>query len=207
MRWKRSKSNYPLLIMAVFAVGLVLAGGLLYRSVNRASVADREQQVEFLNAAVRSFRGEFIAPLLEIRATFRPIPRAASAEALDDYLAGFYSQWRSNDPNGALVSTLSAATLDAGGKLQFRTLDAASGKFKPAPWPASLEAFRPRIERINRPGPGRVMMYRGNGFPFAVDGKSPVVVVPLVESGERGRGFGPWFGVAGLTPPGAVLTE
>ena len=193
--------------MAVFAVGLVLAGGLLYRSVNRASVADREQQVEFLNAAVRSFRGEFIAPLLEIRATFRPIPRAASAEALDDYLAGFYSQWRSNDPNGALVSTLSAATLDAGGKLQFRTLDAASGKFKPAPWPASLEAFRPRIERINRPGPGRVMMYRGNGFPFAVDGQRPVVVVPLVESGERGHGFGPWFGAAGLTPPGAVVTE
>ncbi len=210
MRWKLSKSNYPLLIMAVFAVGILLAGGLLYRWINRASVADREQQTEFLNAAMRSFRGEFVAPLLEIRATFRPIPRAAKTAAMDDYLAGFYSQWRSNDPNGALVSTLSVATLDADGKLQFRTLDTASGKFKQAPWPASLDAFRPRVERIVAPGSEHVLLYRANGFPFAVDGKRPVVVVPLVESGGQDRGFRPWLGARGaaslLSPP-AVGTE
>jgi len=196
--------------MAVFAVGLVLAGGLLYGWINRASVADREQQVEFLRAAMRSFRGEFVAPLLEIRATFRPVPRAASAAAMDDYLAGFYSQWRNNDANGELVSTLSVATLDAGGKFQFRTLDAGSGKFKQAPWPPSLEAFRPRFERINTRQAGHVFLYRANGFPFAVDGKRPVIVVPLLESGGLSRGFGPWFGAhgaAGLPPPSAALIQ
>jgi len=210
MRWKLSKSNYPLLITAVFAVGLVLAGVLLYRWINRASVADHEQQAEFLNVAMRSFRGEFVAPLLEIRATFRPIPRAAKTAAMDDYLAGFYSQWRSNDPNGALVSTLSVATLDADSKLQFRTLDAGSGQFKQAPWPPSLDIFHPRVERIAAPEAGRVLLYRANGFPFAVDGKRPMVVVPLVESGGQDRGFGPLFearGTAGLTPPSVAFTE
>jgi len=47
MRLKLSRPNYPLLIIGVFAAGLVLAGGLLYGWINRASIADREQQEEF----------------------------------------------------------------------------------------------------------------------------------------------------------------
>ena len=173
-------------------MGLVLAGTLLYGWINRASLADREQQEEFLNAAMRSFRGEFVAPLLEIRATFRPVPRSAATADLDQYLADFYSQWRNNDAASALVSTLSVATIDADGKTQFRTLDAASGKFHEEPWPKSLQTFRPRLERIERIGPrqaGPIFYFRAGGFPFALNGARPMIVVPLMESGGRGRGF------------------
>lgn len=202
MRWKLSKSNLPLLTIGVFAAGLVLAGGLLYGWINRASVADREQQEEFLNAAMRSFRGEFIAPLLEIRATFRPMPRAATASALDDYLADFYSQWRSNDSNGPLVSSLSVATLDADSKLQYRRLDAASGKFRQEPWPPALEMFRPRMERIGARRTGRFFFLRMSGFPFAIDGEHPVIVVPLVEPDGRGHRFDLRFQTRGAGGPG-----
>jgi signal transduction histidine kinase len=210
MRWKLSKSNDPLLFIAVFAVGLLLAGGMLYRWINRASVADREQQEEFLNAAMRSFRGEFIAPILEIRATFRPIPRADTAAALDEYLANFYTQWRTNDANGALVSTLSVATIGDDGKVEYRTLDPKSGTFKQAPMPESLGIFRPRVERINTRESGHVLLYRANGFPFAVAGNRPVVVVPLMEFDGQDRGFGPWLRTQGppsLAPPPAVFSE
>ncbi|MEJ2009180.1 MAG: HAMP domain-containing sensor histidine kinase [Acidobacteriota bacterium] len=204
MNWKRSKSTYPLLIIAAFAVGLLLAGGLLYRTINRASVADREQQSEFLRAAMRSFRGEFVATLLEVRATFHPVPRAGKAAALDEYLAGFYSQWKSNDANGALVSSFSVATRDADGKLQFRTLDPKTGHFKQEPWPKSLQIFRPRVEVItNREGERDIVfrVFRANGFPLAVDGDRPVVVVPVLESGGRGRGLGSWPGLHGPPEP------
>jgi signal transduction histidine kinase len=210
VRWKPSKSNYPLLTITVFAAGLVLAGSLLYGWINRASVADREQQEEFLNAAVRSFRGEFVAPLLEIRASFRPMPRAETTASLDEYLAGFYSQWRSNDSNGALVSGLSVATTDAAGKLQYRTLDAKSGKFSQEPWPQSFEMFRPRIERTMTRGSGRFIFFHTSGFPFAVNGNRPVIVVPLVEPDVRGRRFGLGFrarAAAGLPPIPEVFTE
>lgn len=190
-------------------MGILLAGGLLYRTINRASVADREQQFEFLRAAMRSFRGEFIATLLEVRATFHPIPRAGSTAALDEYLASFYSQWRINDTDGALVSTLSVATLGADGKMQFRTLDPRTGRFKQEPWPESLRNFRPRVERINTREGGQDFVFRANGFPFAVDGGHPVVVVPLLESGGHGRGFGPWrgpHGPADLPLPSGTFT-
>ncbi len=196
--------------MAVFAAGLVLAGGLLYGWINRASVADREQQEEFLNAAMRSFREELRAPLQEIRATFRPLPRAGTDAALEDYLAGFYSQWQANDANGPLVSGLSVATLDAKGKAQYRTLDTRSGNFKAQPWPASLEIFRPRLEGTNLHGEGRLLMFRAGGFPFAVEGNRPVIVVPLVEAAAHGRTFERRFGTFSADrpgPPDEVLTE
>ncbi|MCL5670506.1 MAG: hypothetical protein M1423_04305, partial [Acidobacteria bacterium] len=185
MPWKRPNSGYPLLIIAVFGVGLLLAGILLYRWINRVSVADREQQVEFLQAAMRSFRGDFAGTLLEIRSTFRPIPRRGTEAALDEYLAEFYSQWRASDPNGPLVATLSVATMQDG-KPQLRTLDSQSGKFQPRPWPASLESLRNRMERIvanqHKERVGPIFL---NVFPFAIEGDHPVVVVPLVESGGR----------------------
>jgi signal transduction histidine kinase len=213
VRWKPTKSNFPLLTIAVFAAGLVLAGALLYGWIDRASIANREQQEEFLNAAMRSFRGEFIAPLLEIRATFRPVPRSATTADLDQYLADFYSQWRSNDANSALVYALSVATIDSGGKTQFRTLDAKSGKFIQEPWPQSLEMFRPGIERIERIGPrepGRMFYVRAGGFPFALNGPRPMIVVPLMESGGRGREFSFRTGrrrEAGSIPPVEVFAE
>lgn len=210
MRLKLSRSNYPLLIIGVFAAGLVLAGGLLYGWINRASIADREQQEEFLNAAMRSFRGEFVTPLLEIRATFRPIPRTENTADLDRYLADFYSQWRNNDTNGPLVSSLSVATIEADGNVQFRTLDTATGKFKPEPWPESLRKYRPRVETVGPHDSGRMILYRANGFPFALNGDHPVIVVPLMESGGHGRDFGLWQesrGVRTMEPPTAVFAE
>jgi signal transduction histidine kinase len=210
MRWKPSKSNYPLVIMAVFAAGLVLAGSLLYGWINRASLADREQQQDFLNAAMRSFREELRAPLQEIRATFRPIPRAGTDAALEEYLAGFYSQWQTNDANGALVSGLSVATLDVKGKAQYRTLDTRSAKFKQEPWPSSLAMFPPRLERTDVRGPGHMLMLRTGGFPFAFEGNRPVIVVPLVEADAHGRVFERQFGTFSLGrmgPPTGVFTE
>jgi len=185
MIWKRPKSSYPLLILAVFGVGLFLAGALLYRWINRASVADREQQVEFLQAAMRSFRGDFVGTLLEIRSTFRPIPRRGTEEALDEYLAEFYSQWRASDSNGPLVATLSVATMQDG-KPQLRTLDPKTGNFKPQPWPASLENFRERMTRLSDSHRQHLAVtFVSTGIHFAVEGNRPVVVVPLVESGGR----------------------
>ncbi len=193
--------------MAVFAAGLALAGSLLYGWINRASVADREQQQEFLNAAMRSFREELRAPLQDIRATFRPLPRAGTDAALEDYLAGFYSQWQANDANGPLVSGLSVATLDAEGKAKYQTLDTRSGKFKAQSWPASLEIFRPRLESANLHGEGRFLMFRAGGFPFAVEGNRPVIVVPLVEADVHGRSFGQRFETFRMGPPNEVFTE
>jgi len=206
MLWKRPKSTYPLLIMVVFGVGLLLAGALLCRWINRVSDADREQQVEFLDAAMRSFRGDFAGTLLEIRSTFRPTPRSGTPAALDDYLAEFYSQWRANDPNAPLVATLSVVTLKDG-KPQLRTLDFPSGKFKPQPWPASLLDFRDKMERIaaNR-HQGNAFPFFPDGFHFAVEGDRPVVVVPVVESGGRGIGGPPGEPeTAGPPPPGLQI--
>ena len=192
MRWRLSRSNYPLLIIIVFAAGLVLAGSLLYGWINRASIADREQQRDFLNAAMRSFREELRAPFQEIRATFRPMPRAGTDAALEEYLAGFFSQWQRDDANGPLVSGLSIATLDSKGAAQYRTLDTGSGKFKIEPWPSSLETFRPRLEVTNRRGVRRLMMFRTGGFAF--EGNHPLIVVPLVEADGHGRSFEQRFG-------------
>ena len=210
MRWKLSKSNLPLLTIAVFAAGLVLAGGLLYGWINRASVADREQQEEFLHAAMRSFREELRAPLQEIRATFRPLPRAGTDAALDDYLAGFYSQWQTNDANGPLVSGLSVATQDEKGNAQYRTLDTRSGKFKPEAWPSTLALFRPRLESAAVHGQRRLLMFHGAGFPFAFAGNHPVIVVPLVEAAPHGRTFEHEFGtfsMGGMGPPEEAFTQ
>ncbi|TAM84743.1 MAG: HAMP domain-containing histidine kinase [Acidobacteria bacterium] len=213
MRWKPSKSNYPLLTIAVFAAGLVLAGTLLYGWINRASLADREQQEELLNAAMRSFRGEFVAPLLEIRATFRPAPRSATTADVDQYLADFYMQWRSNDAASALVSGLSVATIGPDGKAQFRTLDATSGKFVEEAWPPSLEMFRPRTERVERIGPreaGPMFFVRAGDLPFALNGPRPMIVIPFMEPGRRDREFGFWTSSlrkAGPVPPADVVTE
>lgn len=192
------------MFLAVFVVGLLLAGALLYRWINRASLADREQQQEFLNAAMRSFRGELIAPILEIRASFRPVPRGTTAAALDDYLANFYSQWKANDANGALVSAFSVATIDDKGEIHYRTLDSKTGKFKQGPMPQPLGIFRPRVEKITTQESGRVVLYRANGFPFAVDGSQPLVVIPLMEFSDRGGRFGPWF--YAQIPPGPPAT-
>jgi len=203
MLWKRPKSSYPLLIIGVFGVGLLLAGALLYRWINRASVADREQQVGFLDAAMRSFRGDFAGTLLEIRSTFRPIPRRGTPAALDEYLAEFYSQWRANDPNAPLVATLSVATM-RDGKPQLRTLDPQSGKFKPQPWPASLENLRDKMERtVANQHKERMAPFIFNGFHFAVEGNRPVVMIPLLESGSRGFSGPPGpLETAGSPPPG-----
>lgn len=208
MNWKRSKSTYPLLIIVAFVVGILLAGGLLYRTINRASVADREQQYGFLRAALRSFRGEFIATILEVRSTFHPMPRAGSAAALDEYLANYYSQWRSNETNGELVSTFSVATMNSDGKMQFRTWDPKTSRFKQKPWPEALKNLGPRIERIRPRQGGHDFLFRVNGFPFVVDGDRPVVVVPLIESGGRGHGFGGWVGFRGfasIPPPSTTI--
>jgi signal transduction histidine kinase len=208
MLWKQAKSTYSLLIIGVFGVGLLLAGILLYRWINRVSVADREQQVEFLQAAMRSFRGDFAGTLLEIRSTFRPIPRHGTSAALDNYLGEFYYQWRANDANGPLVATFSLATIKDG-KPQLQTLDIKSGKFKPQPWPASLENFRNRLQRISarrreeRPGP-----FFFDGLHFGVEGERPVVVIPLVESGNRnGRGPVSLPETGALPPPTGIFME
>ncbi len=183
----------------------MLAGALLYRWINRVSEADREHQVEFLAAAMRSFRGDFAGTLLEIRSTFRPIPRRGTPAALDDYLAEFYSQWRANDPNAPLVATLSVVTLK-GGKPQLRTLDSPSGKFKPQPWPASLKNLRDKMERIAANQLKRnAFPFFPDGFHFAVEGDRPVVVVPLVESGGRSFGGLPGQLETAGPPPGAQI--
>jgi signal transduction histidine kinase len=210
MRWRLPKSNEPVLIIAVFAVGLLLAGGLLYRWINRASIADREQQEEFLNAAMRSFRGEFIASILEIRATFRPVPRATKTAALDEYLASFYTQWRSSDANGPLVSTFSVATIDDDGNVQYQTFDPKTAKFKQAQMPRPLSIFSPRVENVHTRGTGHALLYRVNGFPFAIDGSRPLIVVPLMEFNGQDQEFGAWHGpqaTPSLTPPPRLFTE
>ncbi len=201
MLGKRPNSTYPLLILVVFGIGLILAGILLYRWIDRASAADREKQAEFLGAAMRSFRGDFAGTLLEIRATFRPIPRHGTSSALDNYLAEFYSQWRANDANGPLVATFSLATIK-NGKPQLQTLDVKSGKFEPQPWPASLENFRSRLERISaRRREERPVPFFFGGLHSVLEGERPVVVVPLMEAGSRNGGGPPGMPETAPPPP------
>lgn len=197
MRWKLTKSSDSTLFLIVFAVGLLLAGGLVYRWINRASLADREQQVDFLNAAMRSFRGELIAPLLEIRATFRPIPHAMTTAALDQYLKTFYEQWKSSDANGPLISNFSVATIQADGKVKYRTLDPKSGKFLASPMPQALATFRPRVENITNHRSGHVLLYRAIGFPFTIEGHRPVIVIPLMKFDGEGQISSHWWRARG----------
>jgi hypothetical protein len=165
----------------------VLAGFLVYGWINRVSVADRARQHHLLGATMRSFRGDFVGTLFEIRSTFRPAPRVRSTTGLNAYLSAFYSQWRSTDANAALIDGLSVAEIGANGKPEFARLNSERARFQRRPWPVSLAVFKHRLNTLAHPHPfPRPFIFAGP--PFALDGRRPVVVIPLMEAVLTKRG-------------------
>ncbi len=183
MAFSSLKPRLPVFILGIFALGWGLAGFLVYRWVNRVSVADRAQQRHLLRATMRSFRGDFVGTLFEIRSTFRPAPRIHTTQGLNAYLAAFYSQWRSTDANARLIDRLSVAEIGPSGKPQFARLNSSTGQWQPQAWPASLLPFKERLRELQRPHHFLLPLIFG-GAPFALDGQRPVVVIPLMESAQ-----------------------
>jgi signal transduction histidine kinase len=190
MASSRVKSSLPVFILGIFALGWALAGFLVYRWINRVSVADRAQQHHLLWATMRSFRGDFVGTLFEIRSTFRPAPRVRTTEGLNAYLSAFYSQWRSTDANAPLIDGISVAEIGANGQPQFARFDSKSGQFRPQPWPASLATFQERLKKIP-PLRHFPLAFIFAGVPFALDGDRPVVVIPLMEPLRQNGGTVP----------------
>jgi signal transduction histidine kinase len=158
---------------------LVLAGALVYRWVNRVSEADRQQQKAFLEAAMRSFQGEFSGAVQEILSTFRPVPRVQAETAVESYLAEFYVQWRSTTKLPQLVGTFSIGTIGQDGAIEFLRFQPPSHEFETQPWPASLELFRD-ILKWRSQMPGNPPRFPPDGFALALSEDHPIIVLPLI---------------------------
>ncbi|MBI3951536.1 MAG: hypothetical protein HY314_13880 [Acidobacteria bacterium] len=103
--------------------------------------ADRQQQREFLETAMRSFEGEFSGTIQDILSTFRPAPRLHTDTPEESYIAGVFTHWRSTAKQPQLIGTVSIGTAEEDGSMTFLRLRPQDGKFEEHAWPASLEIF------------------------------------------------------------------
>lgn len=174
-----SRPNLLLISASVLLLLLSLAGVLIYRWIDRASEADRQQQKEFLETAMRSFEGEFSGTFQDILSTFRPASRLQTDTPVESYIAGLYSHWRSTAKQPQLIGTVSIGTAKPDGSVTFLRLLPQDGQFQEQTWPASLEVFRHVLQQRS-PARGDPLPFPPAEFALMLSEDRPVMVLPLL---------------------------
>jgi signal transduction histidine kinase len=148
----------PIALVAVLAAVLVLLAVLQYRWSLEISRAERTRIEASLNTSVSQFRQEFYRELTQVSTAFHSDPAAEPDDFWSRY-AERYQAWARTATRPDLVANVfvwQAGTPAYSRLLQLRPAD---GKFEPVDWPASLEALRAGMERMEEearqpPGPG-----------------------------------------------------
>jgi signal transduction histidine kinase len=178
--------------LLIFSAGVLLllllsAGVLTYRWINRASDADRQQQQEFLETAMRSFAGDFSSAIQEMLTIFRLSSRLSDDSGMEPQLVELYRHWQSTAKQPRLIGAVSLAMATPRGVISFRRLQPAAGRFETQAWPASLRPLRDMLnERAQRRGP----QPPSPPGPLVLSGNQLAVVLPLTTIASP-RAFAP----------------
>ena len=176
------KSGWLLIGSVALLLLVSVAAVMQYRWINRASEADRQQQREFLDAALRNFADDFRERIHDPLPYFRPSPTVAPDTAFESHLSNLFLQWRATAERPQMISSISFGMESASG-ISFRRLAAEDKQFREATWPESLKLYRTILEnRLRMPG-GEPPLFP-NGFALEVSEGRPVLVFPLVVSSE-----------------------
>ncbi|HEX8176186.1 MAG TPA: HAMP domain-containing sensor histidine kinase [Pyrinomonadaceae bacterium] len=182
MKRARLKSGWLLIGCVALMLLMCAAAVMQYRWINRASEADRRQQREFLDAALRNFADDFRERIHYPLPYFRPSPTVPPDTAFESYLSNLFLQWRATAERPQAISSISVGLESASG-VSFKRLTAEDKQFRDATWPESLKLYRTILEnRLRMPG-GEPPLFP-NGFALAVSEERPVIVFPLVVSNE-----------------------
>ena len=68
-----AKSTFTLILSALMLLLLAIASHMIYRWIERVSIADNQQQKQFLDTAMNGVDAEFTAAVHEVLAAFRPV--------------------------------------------------------------------------------------------------------------------------------------
>ncbi|MBD0369715.1 MAG: HAMP domain-containing histidine kinase [Pyrinomonadaceae bacterium] len=179
---RANKSGWLLIVCIALMLVMCVAAVLQYRWINRASEADRRQQREYVEAAIRNFSDDFAERIHYPLPYFRPSPTVPADTAFEPYLSNLFLQWRSTAERPQMLSSVSFAVENKDG-VPFKRLRSTDKQFTEESWPESLKLFRTILEnRLRMPG-GEPPLFP-NGFALAVAAERPVLVFPLVVNRE-----------------------
>jgi two-component system sensor histidine kinase SenX3 len=182
MKGARIGSGWLLIACVALMLLMCVAAVMQYRWINRASEADRRQQREYVEAALRNFSDDFRERIHYPLPYFRPSPSVPRDTAFEPYLANLFLQWQSTAERPQMISSVSFGVESAGGTT-FKRLRATDRQFAEEAWPASLSLYRTILEnRLRMPG-GEPPLFP-NGFALSLSEGRPVLVFPLVFNAE-----------------------
>ena len=199
----RGFSKLAWFISGAAVILIVLAGILMLRWIDRAGEADRQQQIEYLDAAVESCRSDIQQSVLSVLSDFRPIPQSEENFAPTSYVAGLYTSWEGNTKNPQLIRTVAVATMNDAGGADYRVYQTDKRRFVKAAWPSSVALFGDILRRLwQRQGP--LPVFQPGGYGLVVSGNAPVVIYPLMTLPRPGPppGRGPGGRNFNGPPPG-----
>jgi signal transduction histidine kinase len=180
-------------VCALFALCGIL-GVLQYRWIGQVSRAERDRLKSSLQASLNRLVQDFNS---EIAGACRSLLPAAQASggAAEAEVAARYAQWRkSNQP--ALFHRIAIATAGKD-ELVLRMLNAETGVFEPAAWPAQWVRIKDRLEARFSPG-----LWRDRRrLEPAPDALQPVVELPLFAATQ----FAPFPPAFGMRAPGSAV--
>jgi signal transduction histidine kinase len=162
---------------------LVLGGSVfLYRWIDRASDADRLQERDTLEKAMRSVQADFSGAVEQIRTIFQPLPGPRSQAEVEGYLANLHSEWKNTAPQPQLIRMLSVGFVTEDEPV-FRRFVPEEQRFETEGWPDGLKGYYRLLKQLGI-GQGEA--------PFSQSEPTPepdqlVLVVPVIV-GARADG-------------------
>lgn len=182
-------------VLAACAIVLPFLALLQFRWAGELSGAERERMRRNVQQAAEQLAQEFDQELDRAHTALQAA-NAAASDALEEYARRF-SNWRASASRPDLVKAFYVAT-NKDGALRLWRMDAATGRFKPAEWPALLERLRARFTQPGEPG------FRA-GYPLYVSNLAPPLLVAPWTGNRPGLPFrpgGPGRGFRGMQGPG-----
>jgi signal transduction histidine kinase len=201
MLFTRSSRSW-LAILSGGALLLVLGGSIfLYRWIDRASEADRIEERETLERAMRSVQEDFSGAMDQIRTIFRPLPGPRSQAEVEDYLANLHSEWKNAAPKLQLIRMLSLGFITED-EPTFRRFIPEEHEFKTERWPEMLRGYYHLLKQL---GSGQVEVPFFQSEPM-LEADQLVMVVPVMVA-ARAEGAASRSGqrFEESLPPGLVL--
>lgn len=167
------------ILFGILLALLIVSGWLVYRWVNRVSVADRLQQKELVETALHNVDREFSGALQEALSMFRPVSRQRTMSDVESVIAEAYAQWRSTAAHPQLIKQISVVTIEPDDSLTYRRFELEGRQFSPQPWPEPLNDLRHQLQEIQqRRVPPRPV--RSPHPPLMFSQETPVMVFPLL---------------------------
>ncbi len=181
MKPQTRQSWSSLLVVSALAMILVLLAVLQYRWSGRISEAERARMQTSLNTSVSMFRGELGAEFRRICGAFQFDPPDFPVNDWQRY-AERYRLLPARDAR--LAEGMFIWDIRAESASSLLRLNAASGRFEPAPWPQALEVVRSDLRLGIPPGPG--LDPRSNSW-MMIEQKVPLLLLLLARFAPPSR--------------------